>query len=309
MSATKIAVVGAGAMGSVYAAHFREAGCAVVAVDVWDAHVDAIARDGLRLEGPAGDRVVSGVAATTDPSAVAGADLVVIATKAAGAEAAAAAVAPYLGPGALTLAMQNGLGAGDLVAAVAPPERTLLGVAQGFGASMVGPGRARHAAMARVMIGARPPTPHAAAERVAALWRAAGFNASAVADVQTLLWEKFIFNVAFSAPCALFGRTVGGVLDDPATRWFAFAAAAEAERAGRAQGVALSFDALEPYILGFAEKLRAATPSLAQDHAARRRSEIDFLNGRAPVEAAKVGLAAPVNDALAEAIRAREATF
>ena len=62
----KIAIHGTGAMGSVYAALFAEAGHEVWAVDPWQAHVDAINAHGLRLEGASGDRTVTGIRATTD---------------------------------------------------------------------------------------------------------------------------------------------------------------------------------------------------------------------------------------------------
>jgi 2-dehydropantoate 2-reductase len=48
---------------------------------------------------------------------------------------------------------------------------------------------------------------------------------------------------------------------------------------------------------------------MLQDHVARRPSEIDAINGAIPAEAAKVGLSAPVNDAVAKLIRARESGF
>ena len=77
----KIGIVGAGAMGCVYAALMADAGNEVWAVDTWQAHVDAIAAKGLRLEGASGDRTVT-LGATTDPATVGPCDLVIIATKA-----------------------------------------------------------------------------------------------------------------------------------------------------------------------------------------------------------------------------------
>jgi 2-dehydropantoate 2-reductase len=77
----KIAVVGAGAMGSVYAGLLAGAGHEVWAVDSWQEHVDAIRERGLRVEGASGDRVVR-VRATTHAAEVGPAELVVIATKA-----------------------------------------------------------------------------------------------------------------------------------------------------------------------------------------------------------------------------------
>src|SRR6516162_3194452 len=137
----RIAVVGAGAMGSVYAALLASAGNDVWAVDVNAAHVEAIRSGGLRVEGASGDRTVR-VEATTDAAEVGEADLVVIATKAFDAEAAARSALPLVGEGTTVLTIQNGLGAADVVAEVVGDEPLMVGVAGGFGASFIGPGHA-----------------------------------------------------------------------------------------------------------------------------------------------------------------------
>src|SRR5687768_17930244 len=76
----KIAVVGAGAMGSVYAGILGDAGNEVWALDVWTEHVEAINRDGLTIEGASGRRTVR-INATSDAADIGLCDLVVIATK------------------------------------------------------------------------------------------------------------------------------------------------------------------------------------------------------------------------------------
>ena len=135
-----IAIIGAGAMGSVYAGMFAEAGCQTSVVDIWQDHIVAIGKNGLRLEGASGDRVIPGIFAVNDISELAAADLYVIATKANGVAAAAADIAKIINPDALVLTIQNGLGAGDRIAQHMPTDNVLLGVAEGFGASIKGPG-------------------------------------------------------------------------------------------------------------------------------------------------------------------------
>src|SRR5262245_23086515 len=98
----KLAIVGAGAMGSVYAGILGDAGNEVWAVDVWPEHVEAIRRDGLTVEGASGSRTVR-IDATTDPEEVGICDLVVIATKAMHVEAAAAGARALVGPDTVVL--------------------------------------------------------------------------------------------------------------------------------------------------------------------------------------------------------------
>src|SRR5437899_7929702 len=126
----RIAVVGAGAMGSVYAGLLASAGHEVWAVDVNAEHIEAIRAGGLRVEGASGDRTVR-IGATTTPAEVGEVELVVIATKAMEAQAAARSARPLIGHDTTVLTIQNGLGAADMVADVTGDERLLVGVAGG----------------------------------------------------------------------------------------------------------------------------------------------------------------------------------
>ena len=68
-------------MGSVYAGLMAEAGHEIWAVDIWQEHVDSINRDGLRVEGASGDRVLQGIHATSNAVDVGACDLYVLATR------------------------------------------------------------------------------------------------------------------------------------------------------------------------------------------------------------------------------------
>ena len=191
----KIAIYGTGAMGAVYAGMFREAGHEVWAVDRWAAHIAAIRASGLRLEGASGNRRIKGLHAVSDFAEVGAADLIVIATKAVGVGPAAQAIAPHMTPETLVLTIQNGLGAAERIAGFMPVDNVLLGVADGFGASLKGPGHASHNAMNLIRIGEIEGGQSDRAEAMAELWRSAGFKARAFDDIQQLIWEKFLCNV------------------------------------------------------------------------------------------------------------------
>ena len=143
----KIAIVGTGAMGSIYAARLAEAGNEVWAVDAWQAHVDAINANGLRVDGPYGKVLSKSVQATQSISDTELCDLYVVATKASGVAGCARAISDVIGTDSLVLAIQNGLGAESDLAAYLPVRQVMLGVAEGFGASMVGPGHSEHTSM------------------------------------------------------------------------------------------------------------------------------------------------------------------
>jgi 2-dehydropantoate 2-reductase len=305
----KIAIIGAGAMGSVYAGLLADAGNEVWVVDLWLEHLHAIDRDGLRVEGASGDRVVTSIRTATQTNDIGHCDLVIIATKASGVESAAASITPLMGEHTLVLTIQNGLGAGERIAQFLPTENILLGVAGGFGASMKGPGHAHHNGMQLIRIGEMQGGLTERVETIAVLWRDAGFNVKAFCDINQLVWEKFICNVAFSAPCTVFGRTLGELMNDQHAWPIALNCALEADTAGRAKGVNLSFEDATAYVTAFGEKMPDAKPSMFLDHLARRASEIDAINGMVPVVAAQLGTTAPFNEALSAVIRSREADF
>lgn len=305
----KIAVIGVGAMGSIYAALLADAGHEVWAVDTWTEHLDAIRSKGLRVEGASGERTVKSIKTTQTMADVKGAGLFILATKASGVGPAAKAIAPYCGVEAPVLTIQNGLGSGERIAALLPQEHILLGVADGFGASMKGPGHAHHNNMKLIRIGEMQGGLSPRVERIAKIWRDAGFNVQAYADVNQLIWEKFIVNVTFSAPCAAFVCTLEELMADP-ERWLvAKGAMREAYEIGRRKGIRFAFGDPDEYVTKFGQAMPKARPSMLLDHLARKPSEIDAINGMVPVLGREVGVPTPYNDVLVAVVRARESQF
>lgn len=305
----KIAIVGAGAMGSVYAGLLGAAGNEVWVVDLWEEHINAIRENGLRVEGASGDRLVKELHASTDPAAVGACDLVIIATKAADVAQAAQSAKAMMHPDTIVLAMQNGLGSGERVRRYLPRQNVLLGVAKGFGASIRAPGHVHHNGMELIQIGEMEGGTTRRVSRIERFWREAGFNVKVYDDINLLIWEKFVCNVTFSGPCTVFGRTVRDVMDDPYSWKIALTCGLEAVTAGRAKGIPFSFDDAEAYITSFGRGVPDARPSMLLDHMARRRSEIDVINGMVPVVAAKVGTSAPYNEVISAIVRSREVEF
>jgi len=304
----KIGVVGAGAMGCVYAALMADAGNEVWAIDTWQAHVDAIAANGLRLEGASGDRTVA-LGATSDPATVGPCDLVIVATKAGQVEAAATGARALLGPETPVLTIQNGLGSAAKVARILGEERVIVGVVGGFGASIMAPGHAHHNGMELVRLGEAHGAVTPRLEGIAALWRDSGFRVKCFDDIDQLVWEKLICNVCFSGTATLTGLTVGEIMADADAWPIASGCAAEAYRVARARGIRLDFEDPVAYVHDFGAKIPGARPSMLLDHLAGRRSEIDAINGAIPPEALALGLEAPYNSLVSALVRAKETAF
>lgn len=301
----KIAVIGCGAMGSIYAGLLRDAGHDVLAIDRSAVHVEAINRDGLTVDGASGHRCVRLRASVTVPDGEV-AELVILAVKSAVAGAAAHSAASLVGPATRVVTIQNGLGAADDVAQAIDADRLIVGIAGGFGAALLGPGRVHHNGMQVIRLGAFAGLHHAAVQEVAAVWAEAGFRVEAAPDIAAMQWDKLICNVAYSAPCALTGLTVGQAMDDPELGPISRAAATEAWDLARARGIALDIDDPVEHVRSFAARMPEAKPSMLLDHEAGRRSEIDYINGAIWREASRMGRAAPVNETLTRLVRIRE---
>jgi 2-dehydropantoate 2-reductase len=304
----KIAILGVGAMGSVYAALLADGGHEVVAVDTWADHIAAIRTRGLRVEGASGDRTVK-MAATTNPADVKDADLVIIATKDDGVAAAARAALAMARPDAPILTIQNGLGSADKVAAIVGEKRIMIGVVGGFGASMRGPGHAHHNGMEFVRLGEMAGGLSSRLEMVQAAWQKGGFKVLVYPDIHQMIWEKLICNCTYSGPCTLTGLTVGQIQSNASGWSVAAACASEAYHVARARGIALTFDDPVAYVWTFGQKILGARPSMLLDHMVGKRAEIDNINGAIPREGAKVGVATPVNSLVTALLKAKEFGF
>ena len=304
----KIAIIGCGAMGSVYAALLADSGNDVWAIDTWEEHISAIKSNGLRVEGASGDRTVL-MNATTNASDAGECDLIIVATKASGVAAAAVTAKSIAGPNSIILTIQNGLGAAERIAESIDTNQVMIGVVGGFGASMKAPGHAHHNGMQLVRIGEMIGGVSDRLEKVVSAWDKAGFTAKGYPDIHQMIWEKFICNVTYSGPCALMNATIGQVQANSDSWSVALSCAREADAVARAKKINLGFDDVESYVRDFGANMPEARPSMLLDHMAQRPSEIDGINGAVPVEAEKIGMSAPINALVSGLIRGREANF
>lgn len=300
----KIAVVGCGAMGSVYAGRLAAAGHEVIGVHRGAEHVAAMAADGLEVQGPDGTlraRLRAVRAAPAEPV-----DLVVIAVKAAHVGGAAAQAQPMIGPGTVVLTIQNGIGSADEVAAAVGGDRLAVGVAGGFGAELRRPGVVSHEAMRLVEIGPFGSGADLDLEPIAEAWRRAGFTIEIVPDIRAVQWAKLIRNAAYSAISALTGLPIGRVADHPQLGRVSRAAAREAWEVATALGVEHGVEDPEAYAEEFARLMPAARPSALVDLEHGRPTEIGVINGAVVRHGTELGVPVPVSTTLCALVAGRE---
>src|SRR4051794_29324906 len=305
----KIAIVGCGAMGSVYAGLMVSAGHEVHAVTLWPDHAEAMATRGLRVEGASGDRTVRLASAGMATDGIGICDLVIIATKAFDVEAAARSCVPLLGPETVVQTIQNGLGSPEVAAPIVGADKVAVGVVGGFGASIRGPGHAHHNGLEMIRFGAFGGLPTQRLQASARIWESSGFKVSLFDDVTQMIWEKLIMNVTFSGTSCVTGLTIGEVMADPNAWSVALGCAKEAIAVAKAANVKLDVGDPIEHIRKLGGKIPNAKPSMLLDYNAGRRGEVDAINGSIPRLGKQYGIPTPINETVVAIIKARESGF
>jgi 2-dehydropantoate 2-reductase len=281
----KIAVMGAGAVGCYYGFRLARVGHDVVLIGR-PQHVEAIKRQGLRLETQTFDENIR-VAASTEGSAVQGAQLVLFCVKSTDTESGAAAVRPHLAPDALVLSLQNGVENADQLRALLQQE--VIAAAVYVGTEMAGPGHVRHHGRGELVI-----EQSKASDDIARALIAAGVPTEISDNVRGALWAKLILNCAYNALSAItqlpYGRLVKGegvtvVMRDLVDECVAVA---------KADGVTIPGD-IDLAVRKIAETAAGQYASTAQDLARGKRTEIDHLNGLIVRRGEALGIATPAN--------------
>src|SRR5512145_1484270 len=222
----KIAIMGTGGVGGYFGARFAAAG-ADVAFVARGAHLEAIRRDGLKVESKNGDLHVKPAEATDRPADIGPVDLAILTVKLWDTDAAITAMAPLMGPGSAAVSFQNGVEAADKLAAAFGRERTLGGVSQ-IAAIIAAPGVIRHTGtLARLVIGELDGKESARIRALADLAKRANVDLVVSPDIRRAVWEKMVFLATFSGMTALLRRPKGAIFSDPDTRAMFEQAAAE----------------------------------------------------------------------------------
>lgn len=274
---TRVAVFGAGAVGSYLGSRLAAAGADVHLI-ARGAILEALRSNGLTIVAPDGKTTNAPVQATDDAASIGPVDYVVFGVKSYDTEAAAPRLLPLLGPETAVLSFQNGIDNEAKIGAAVGDDR-VIGSAIYILAAMQSPGVVRSGS-ARLVVGElRPGPPSERTLRLVELAKAGDVAATAVEDVRIAKWEKYVLLVAFSAVTAATQLTVGDVRRSPAASGMLRAVMHEAWSVGRALGVPLADDLVErQHALVLAQADEEGT-SLRHDLLTGRRMELEALQG------------------------------
>ncbi|HWQ14988.1 MAG TPA: 2-dehydropantoate 2-reductase [Roseiflexaceae bacterium] len=313
----KLTIIGAGAMGSLLA-FYLSARAEVWLLDSWQTQVDAINARGITCERD-GHAETRPARATADPAAIGGCDAALVLVKAHQTpwaadmirrSAAAATPGPHEYTGAaapplhFVVTLQNGLGNREVLAAALGEGRVGQGVTA-LGATLLGPGRVRHAGQGLTVFGAHPN--RAAAEALATLFAACGLPSEVGDNLEALVWGKLVVNAGINALTALLRVPNGALAEVPQARALLEAAVREAAGVAAARGVRLPYDDPLAHTLAVVRATAANRSSMLQDVLRGSPTEVETINGAVAREGERLGVPTPVNRTLAELVRALEA--
>ena len=297
----RIAVIGTGALGCVYAA--RLAGHAQVSMlGTWAQGVEAIQAGGITVVEGDGRMWRAVVPVYTDPAGIAGVDVALVLVKSYQTKRAAAWAGDLLRADGIAVTLQNGLDNYAALIGAVGEDRAGVGVTYN-GATMLFPGEVHHVAHNLTYLGATPDTE----TRIAALAQLldrAGLQTQVGRDIESRLWGKAVANAAINPLTALWRVTNGELLQSDDRRWLLTRLAEEAANVARAKGIVLPFE--DP--VDFAESVCRATAanrsSMLQDVERGRATEIDSINGIIVAEGRGLGVHVGINEVVWRLVRA-----
>jgi 2-dehydropantoate 2-reductase len=299
-------VVGAGSIGSLFAAHLATV-TEVLVLTRREEHARALNADGLRVSGR--HDFTARVTAASDPRELPEFELGIVATKATGVETAAEALGGRF-PGATIMTVQNGLGAEEIVRAHG--DWALVSGVTFMSGTKHSDTHVEYILDTPTWLGPYGETPFEQVQQIAQLLVDAGLKAEALPDLLPAQWSKLIFNATVNGVAALtglphdkhfaaekelgdLGHLVHGLVD-------------EGKQVAAAAGVELHDDPWEMNVLA-TNRGSAHYPSMLEDVEAHRPTEVELINGALVRAAERHGVEAPLQTAIYRLVKAREASY
>ncbi|MEW6218572.1 MAG: 2-dehydropantoate 2-reductase [Thermodesulfobacteriota bacterium] len=298
-------VVGPGSLGCLFAAFLAaDAGAEVWLLDKRPERAAYLAAQGIIIEAAGRTRRVR-VRATAQPGEIPACDLVLLTVKAHAVAAALARLpAGLFRPQGLLVTLENGIAHLPLLATWTTAPAALGVTAQG--ATLLATGQVRHAGQGPTWLGFSAAVSQDLASRleaVAAHLTRVGLPAQVAPDILGQVWLKLMVNAGINALTALLDCPNGALPERPEARALLEQAVAETVAVARKKGVAVPEDPVAMTV-AVCQATAANISSMLQDVRAGRPTEIEAINGAVAAEARRLGMAAPVNEALCRAVQA-----
>jgi 2-dehydropantoate 2-reductase len=305
----KIAVVGAGAMGSLFGGRLAEGGQDVWLVDVWREHVDAIRAGGLACTEQGETRRIA-VRATTRPDEIGPVELVIVLVKHNETAQAIRDAAPVIDGRTVVLSLQNGLGNVDLIRAAVPEGQVVMGLTT-LTSVVRGPGHIEANFLGRGETYVWPVTGVVSdgLRRGVAAMNEARLYTEISPDAELRIWRKLVVNAGVTALSAAVRLSIGDIAAHANAREILDATTREIVEVAQKKRIPLSYADAIAYLYDVSAQAKDHIGSMTVDVSSRRRTEIEAISGAVVREGARVGVPTPANRFVYNMIRIIEDTY
>jgi 2-dehydropantoate 2-reductase len=292
----KIAVMAAGAVGGYFGARMAAAGHDVFFI-ARGAHLDAIKKNGLKIESVHGDVHLAKPNVTDDPATVGPVDIVLFAVKLWDTEKAAELTRPLVGAATRVITLQNGIDSVERIAPILGPEQTIGGAAY-IATTIAAPGVIKHtSSFAMMRFGRADKRADEKLQAFVEAGKAAKIDVAIPADITRELWQKFAFLTAMAGSTSSLRSSIGPIVADLELRGFFRKLLEEAFAIGKAKGVALDPAYIEDRMNFVQNKVEPGMKaSMAHDLERGNRLELDWLNGKVRDLGRALNIPTPAND-------------
>ena len=292
----RIAAMAAGAVGGYFGARMAAAGHDVFFI-ARGSNLEAIRKNGLKIESVHGDLDLPKPNATDDPATVGPVDVVMFAVKLWDTEKAAELAKPLVGPNTRIITLQNGVDSVERVGPILGREQVVGGVAY-IATVIAEPGIIKHTSkFASMRFGRADRKPDSVLQAFADAGKAARTDLDVSKDIQLERWQKFIFLTAMAGTTASRLSAIGPVIATEDGRNLFRALMEEARAVGKAKGVDVGSDYIEQRMDFVINKVEPGMKaSMAHDLVRGNRLELDWLNGKVAALGKELNVPTPVSD-------------
>ena len=299
----KIAVIGAGAMGSIYGGHLSLHN-EVYLVDTNPDVVRAINEKGITLEENGEDHIYS-PKAVTDASSLPEMDLVILFVKALFSRSALSGNRNLIGKDTYLLTLQNGSGHEDILGEFVPTDHVIIGTTEDQG-TILGMAHIRHGGTGGTNLGMLCPDSAGILPKLKDTFDLCGFRAKLHENIQQLIWNKLFVNVALSAVTAVLNVKMGFIAEDPHALAMSAQLLHEAVAVAHAMGLEADEEHLLEEIKETSKRVPEGITSICADLSNGRRTEVDTISGSVIRAAKKVNVPVPAHEFLVNMVHAME---
>ena len=297
----RIAIMGSGGVGGVFGARLAKGGADVTFI-ARGAHLEAMRKSGLRIEGGKAPITLPKVKATDDPSSIGRVDMILFAVKLGDTESAARTLLPLIGPETGLISFQNGVQKDDMLRPIVG-EAALIGGVSYVSAAITAPGVVTQTgAMQGLAFGEFDGRRSQRVEDFLSACMAGGIDATISPDINLVIWQKFAFLAAVAGATTSMRAPIGAIRDNPLTRQFLLGLIQEIVAVGRARGIGFADNFVEER-MRFADTLPAGMiASMYHDLQGGKPLELQWLNGAVADLGTAEGVPTPLNRAVRDVL-------